>query len=152
MGNLDQLTNQYLGLSKKCVEKGAQLILWPETALPVYAFGGTYYTVENKIFNFLDSNKVSLLTGMPDIIYYFDKNKIPDDAKFSKQGNYYYRTYNAVIGLNPGSREIQRYGKMKLVPLGERVPFFDQLAFLGDIFKWGVGITGWNIGKDTTVF
>ena len=152
IGNLDQLTNQYLDLSKKCVEDGAQLILWPETALPVYAFGGAYYTIENKIFDFLDSNKVSLLTGMPDIIYYFDKNKIPDDAKFSKQGNYYYRTYNAVIGLNPGSREIQRYGKMKLVPLGERVPFVDQLAFLGDIFKWGVGITGWNIGKDTTAF
>jgi apolipoprotein N-acyltransferase len=151
-GNLDQLTNQYLGLSKKCVEEGAQLILWPETALPVYAFGGAYYTVENKIFNFLDSNNVALLTGMPDIIYYFDKNKIPDDAKFSIQGNYYYRTYNAVIGLNPGSKEIQRYGKMKLVPLGERVPFIDQFAFLGDIFKWGVGITGWNIGKDTTAF
>jgi len=151
-GNLDQLTNQYLELSKKCVEDGAQLILWPETALPVYAFGGAFYMVENKILNFLDSNKVSLLTGMPDIIYYFDKDKIPDDAKFSKQGNYYYRTYNAVIGLNPGSRDIQRYGKMKLVPLGERVPFVDQLAFLGDIFKWGVGITGWNIGKDTTAF
>jgi len=38
-GNLDQLTNQYLELSKKCVEDGAQLILWPETALPIYAFG-----------------------------------------------------------------------------------------------------------------
>ncbi len=26
-------------------------------------------------------------------------------------------TYNAVLGLNPGSRQIQHYGKMKLVPL-----------------------------------
>ena len=42
-------------------------------------------------------------------------------------------TYNAVLGLNPRSREIQRYGKMKLVPLGERVPFVDQFAFLDDI-------------------
>ena len=151
-GNLGQLTNQYLNLSKECVDDGAELILWPETALPVYAFGGTYSSVENSIFNFLDSNNVSLLTGMPDIIYYFDKNKIPEDAKYSKQGNYYYRTYNAVIGLNPGSREIQRYGKMKLVPLGEKVPFAEQFTFLADIFKWGVGITGWNIGKDTTVF
>jgi apolipoprotein N-acyltransferase len=151
-GNLGQLTNQYLDLSQKCVDEGAEIILWPETALPVYAFGGTYAVVENAIFNFLDTNKVSLLTGMPDIIYYFDQNKIPKDAKYSKQGNYYYATYNAVLGLNPGSRQIQRYGKMKLVPLGEKVPFSDQLTFLGDIFKWGVGITGWNIGKDTTVF
>jgi len=151
-GNLGQLTNQYLDLSQQCVDEGAEIILWPETALPVYAFGGTYRIVEDSIFSFLDRNKVSLLTGMPDIIYYYDQNNIPEDAKFSEQGNYYYRTYNAVIGLNPGTKEIQRYGKMKLVPLGEKVPFADQFAFLGDIFKWGVGITGWNIGKDTTVF
>ena len=151
-GNLSQLTNQYLELSQKCVDDGAQVILWPETALPVYAFGGTYPIVENSIFKFIDSNRVSLLTGMPDIIYDFDQNNIPADSKFSEQGNYYYRTYNAVIGLNPDTKQIQRYGKMKLVPLGEKVPFADQFSFLGDIFKWGVGITGWNIGKDTTVF
>jgi len=151
-GNLSQLTNQYLELSQKCADEGAQVILWPETALPVYAFGGTYPIVENSIFKFIDRNKVSLLTGMPDIIYDFDQSNIPEDAKFSEEGNYYYRTYNAVIGLNPNKRQIQRYGKMKLVPLGEKVPFADQLTFLGDIFKWGVGITGWNIGKDTTVF
>ncbi|MFI5237863.1 MAG: apolipoprotein N-acyltransferase, partial [Ignavibacteriales bacterium] len=151
-GNLSQLTNQYLELSKKCIEDGAELILWPETALPVYAFGGGFNSVDNSIFKFLDSNNVSLLTGMPHIIYFLDSLKLPEDAKYAKQGNYYYATYNAVLGLNPGSREIQYYGKMKLVPLGERVPFVDQLAFLGDIFKWGVGITGWNIGKDTTVF
>jgi apolipoprotein N-acyltransferase len=151
-GNLGQLTNQYLELSQKCVDGGAEIILWPETALPVYAFGGTYQAVKNTIFNFLDSNNVSLLTGMPDIIYDLNEDSIPEDAKFSEQGNYYYRTYNAVIGLNPGTREIQRYGKMKLVPLGEKVPFADQFAFLGDIFKWGVGLSDWNIGKDTTVF
>jgi apolipoprotein N-acyltransferase len=151
-GNLGQLTNQYLNLSQKCVNEGAKLILWPETALPVYAFDGTHKIVEDSIFNFLYRKRVSLLTGMPDIIYYFDQNKVPEDAKYSKQGDYYYSTYNAVLGLNPGSREIQRYGKMKLVPLGERVPFVDQFSFLGDFFKWGVGITGWNIGKDTTVF
>ncbi len=151
-GNLNHLLKNYLDLSQKCVDDGAELILWPETALPVYAFGGGYNAVENSIFKFLDSNKVSLLTGMPHIIYFLDSLKLPEDAKYAKQGNYYYATYNAVLGLNPGSREIQYYGKMKLVPLGERVPFVDQLAFLGDIFKWGVGITGWNIGKDTTVF
>lgn len=151
-GNLSDLLNMYLTLSQKCVDEGAEVILWPETALPVYAFGGTFPMVENSIYNFLDTNNVSLLTGMPDIIYDLNQNNIPEDSKYSGPGNYYYRTYNAVLGLNPGSRNIQRYGKMKLVPLGERVPFVDQFAFLGDLLKWGVGITGWNIGKDTTVF
>jgi apolipoprotein N-acyltransferase len=151
-GNLGQLTKQYLDFSKKCVDEGAEVILWPETALPVYAFGGTYSIVEDSIFNFLNRNRVSLLTGMPDIVYYYDNTNVPQDAKYSKQGNFHYATYNAVLGLNPGTRKIQRYGKMKLVPLGERVPFADQFSFLGDLFKWGVGITGWNVGKDTTVF
>ena len=151
-GNLGQSTKQYLDLSRKCVSEGAELILWPETALSDYTFGGAFPIVADSIFNFINRNDVSLLTGMPDIIYYASGQKIPDDAKYSKQGNFYYSTYNAVLGLNPGSRKIQRYGKMKLVPLGERVPFVDQFSFLGDFFKWGVGITGWNVGKDTTIF
>ena len=151
-GDLGDLLNMYLSLSQNCIQKGAQLILWPETALPVYGFSGAYSSVQLSVYKFLDTNGVSLLTGMPDIIYYFDKSKIPEDAKFNEQGGYYYATYNAVLGLNAHSRKIQRYGKMKLVPLGERVPFVDQFAFLGDLLKWGVGITGWNIGKDTTVF
>ena len=151
-GNLNDKLNLYLKLSQKCIDENAELILWPETALSVYAFGGGYHSIENLIFKFLDTNQVSLLTGMPHIIYFDDKDNLPEDAKYSEQGKYYYATYNAVIGLNPGSRNVQYYGKMKLVPLGERVPFVDQFAFLGDLLKWGVGITGWNIGKDTTVF
>ncbi len=151
-GNLGQLSSLYLELSRKCLKENVEIILWPETALPTYTFGGTYPTIEDSIFNFLDRHKVSLMTGMPDMVYYSVNQNVPDDAKYSKQGNFHYATYNAILGLNPGTRKIQRYGKMKLVPLGERVPFADKISFLGDLFKWGVGITGWNIGKDTTVF
>ena len=151
-GNLNQLLKMYLDLSQECANESSELILWPETALPVYAFGGTFPFVEDSIFNFINRSNVSLLTGMPDCVYYYRKTKLPEHAKYSESGNFYYTTYNAVLGLNPGIRQIQRYGKMKLVPIGERVPFVDQFAFLGNIFKWGVGITSWNIGQDTTVF
>jgi apolipoprotein N-acyltransferase len=151
-GNLNQLLKNYLNLSQNCVDEDAELILWPETALPVYAFGGTYPFVEDSIFSFINGNDVSLLSGMPDIIYYNNNSETPERAKYSDQGDFYYTTYNAVLGLNPNSREIQRYGKMKLVPLGEKVPFTDQFSFLGDVFKWGVGISSWNVGQDTTVF
>ncbi|RKY92714.1 MAG: apolipoprotein N-acyltransferase, partial [Ignavibacteriae bacterium] len=151
VGNLDNLLDVYLEQSIEAVDKGAQIVLWPETALPVYAFGGSFPKLADKIFNFIEENQVALLTGMPDS-QYFSKENIPEDAKYSEKGELYYATYNSVVLLHPGSRELQRYGKMKLVPLGEKVPFVEQLSFLGDFLKWGVGISGWNVGKDTTVF
>ena len=150
--DLHDLASSYLDLSKQAVEKGAKVIFWPETALPVYLMDGGYNYVLDSIYSFLDKNKVSLITGMPDLIYYKSGDKMPEDVKYSKAGNYYYATYNAVLLFSPRTREIERYGKSKLVPFGERVPFVDQLPFLRDFIKWSVGISDWNVGKDTTVF
>jgi apolipoprotein N-acyltransferase len=111
-----------------------------------------YRNAQDSIYNFVQKNKVYLLTGMPDIRYYTNGPDLPSDAKYSKEGDYYYRTYNAIFLFSPYTRNIQRYGKMKLVPFGERVPFVDTFPFLGDLIRWGVGITGWNVGRDTMVF
>lgn len=150
LGGLDQILENYFELSQKCVDEGAQIILWPETALPVYLLSGTYQNEVDSIYSFLKKNNVSLLTGMPDFIIY-DKDA-PRNAKYSEVGKYHYVTYNSILLLQPNQSEIQRYGKMQLVPLGEHTPFVDQLPFLGDLLKWGVGISGWNVGQDTTVF
>jgi apolipoprotein N-acyltransferase len=113
---------------------------------------GKYQAEVDSIYKFLEKNNVSLLTGMPHIKFYYDSTNVPDDAKFSKTANHHYTTYNSVLLLEPGSRNYQQYGKMHLVPLGEHVPFSNQFKFLAKIFKWGVGLGGWNVGKDTTVF
>lgn len=149
-GGLEEILKNYLELSEECTKQGAKLIIWPETALPVYLFAGTYSDIVDSIYSFLRKNDVYLLTGMPDYIVHYEDP--PTDAKLSKAGNFYYSTYNSILLLNPKSYEIQRYGKMHLVPLGEKVPFVDALPFLADWFKWGVGLSGWNVGKDTTVF
>jgi apolipoprotein N-acyltransferase len=149
-GGLEEILKNYLELSEECTKQGAKLIIWPETALPVYLFAGTYSDIVDSIYSFLIKNDVYLLTGMPDYIVHYEHP--PTDAKLSKAGNFYYSTYNSILLLNPKSYEIQRYGKMHLVPLGEKVPFVDALPFLADWFKWGVGLSGWNVGKDTTVF
>ena len=150
LGGLNNILDNYFNLSQKCVDKGAQLILWPETALPVYLMSGTYQSEVDSIYSFLKKNNVSLLTGMPDFLIY-EKNA-PPNAKYSEVGKYHYATYNSILLLRPNTFEVQRYGKMQLVPLGEHTPFVDQIPFLGDLLKWGVGISGWNIGQDTTVF
>ena len=40
---------------------------------------------------------------------------------------------------------------MMLVPFGEKVPFVEELPFLGDLIKWQVGISSWNVGKKQVV-
>lgn len=150
LGSLDNILKNYIELSEECTKQNAKIIIWPETALPVYLLSGTYSDIVDSIYSFLRKNNVYLLTGMPDYIVHY--NNPPTDAKLSKAGNFYYSTYNSILLLNPNSYEIQRYGKMQLVPLGEKVPFVDALPFLADWFKWGVGLSGWNVGKDTTVF
>ncbi len=150
LGGLQQILDNYLNLSQKCVDDSAKLILWPETALPVYLFSGAYQDEVDKIYSFINENKVSLLTGMPDFQIYQDNP--PKAAKYNSAENYYYATYNSILLLQPDKYEIQRYGKIHLVPLGEHTPFVHQVPFLGELLKWGVGITGWNVGQDTTVF
>ncbi len=150
LGDLDQILNNYFNLSQKCIDNGAKIILWPETALPVYLMSGEYEKEVDSIYSFLKRNNVSLLTGMPDFIIYTEN--APRNTKYSEAGKYHYTTYNSILLFQPNTFEVQRYGKMQLVPLGEHTPFVDQLPFLGDLLKWGVGISGWNVGQDTTVF
>ncbi len=151
-GGIEQLTHNYLDMSRQAVKKGAELIVWPETALPVFIMSGMYRDALDSIYNFTQENNIYILTGMPDIRYDEKDPGMPSDSKYSTIGKFYYRTYNAIYLYSPYTRQIQRYGKMKLVPFGERVPFVDTFPFLGDLIKWGVGITGWNVGKDTLVF
>ena len=150
LGGLDNMLENYFSLSQACVKEGAQIILWPETALPVYLLSGTYQREVDSIYAFIKRNNVPLLTGMPDFLIY--GKDPPRNAKYSEAGEYYYTTYNSILLFQPDRSEVQRYGKMHLVPLGEHTPFVDQLPFLGDLLKWGVGISGWNVGQDTTVF
>ena len=96
-GNLQEMVNNYLEQSQEVVDEGAKLILWPETALPVYLMNGTYYPEVNSIYAFLDSNNIALLTGMPQINFYFDDQKFPADAKYNKGGRFHYTTYNSIL-------------------------------------------------------
>ncbi|HEX2982077.1 MAG TPA: apolipoprotein N-acyltransferase [Ignavibacteriales bacterium] len=150
-GNLSELTDIYIGLSKQAVDDGAELVIWPETSLPVYLLSGMYGSVVNKIENFVRTEDVYLLTGMPDIFYYPDEKAAPSDVKKTPRG-LLYTSYNGALFFNPHEPDIKRYGKMKLVPFGERVPFVEALPFLGDLIKWEVGISGWNVGKEKTLF
>ncbi len=151
-GNLESQLDMYLDLSMKAKGEGAELVIWPETALPVYLLGGNYDRYVGKIRSFVDSTKLKILTGMPDVIYHKKGDDIPDDAKPIKNSDMVYQSYNSILLFEPGGYNIQRYKKMMLVPFGEKVPFVETIPLLGDIIKWNVGISSWNTGRDTVNF
>ena len=119
--------------------------------MPVYLLSGNYENEVSRIHQFVNSRNIFLMTGMPDINFYFNKNESPDDAKETKSG-VLYTSYNSILLFTPYSLNVQKYGKIKLVPFGEHVPFVEQLPFLGDFIKWEVGISSWNVSRHQTVF
>ncbi len=152
VGNTEEQLDLYLQLSDKVVKNGAQVIFFPETALPVYLLDGRNFNLVSKIKKYCDTNDVVLYTGMPHIIYYFGKSNIPKDAKLFEGVEAGYQSYNSVISFIPNVNKVDFYGKIMLVPFGEKVPLVEYIPYLGDLIKWEVGISSWNTGKDTLVF
>lgn len=145
-GSIEELLNLYFEQSDAAINKGARIIFWPETALPVYLLGGNYTYEVERIHKFVNENKVTLITGMPDINFFFDIKEAPKGAKLLRNGDAAYTSYNSILTFTPNSNGIQKYQKNLLVPFGEKVPFVEELPFLGDLIKWQVGISSWNVG------
>ncbi|MFC2133473.1 apolipoprotein N-acyltransferase [Bacteroidota bacterium] len=151
-GNVNQQLDQYLELSQKCIDEGAGIVAWPETALPVYLMAGANPREVGRIRKFVNENSIPLLTGMPDATFYYNEDEIPGDAKRTKNSGTAYTSYNSILLFNPFDHNVQKYGKVKLVGFGERVPFMDLFPFLQDLLQWSVGISNWNAGKEIVVF
>jgi len=97
LGSLQNMVENYLQLSQQAADDGAQIIIWPETALPVYLMNSSYRAELDSIYKFLEENNVSLLTGMPHTKFYYDSTKAPVSAKINKGGDYRYTTYNSIL-------------------------------------------------------
>ena len=151
-GSIEEQLQIYLELSEKTIRKGAKLVVWPETALPVYLLSPGNERIANKIKRFCDSNKVFIMTGIPDVVFYPDSSAAPPDAKKTRSGKSFYTSYNSIALFSPREKDVQTYHKILLVPFGERVPLVDVIPFLGDLIKWEVGLSGWNVGREQKDF
>jgi apolipoprotein N-acyltransferase len=150
----ESLIASYLRLLREGLKYDPHILILHETATPYY-FLEDYNGLKTKLFtDLVDSSGKYLVMGIPHLEYYDDSTKAPRDARRMKGSGRLYDTYNSAIMLEPGKNKklstIHR--KTKLVPFSERVPYQEYFSFLKDWFTWGVGLSGWQIGKVMTIF
>jgi apolipoprotein N-acyltransferase len=143
---LDQLISQ----SESILPDSPDLIVLPENAVPFYLLlpQNRYYLWQLR--EFIDSAGVPILTGLPHAIFY-SGNEGPATAKVIPETGEKYASFNSAILLSPSGDEYQFYGKIVLVPFVEKIPFSDMFDFAVKIRR-NIGVGGWDVGPDTTIF
>jgi len=149
------LTEDYAQLIRDISLKNNNLdiIIFPEAAVTYYILDPMNESKYDVLKNLIDSIKTPVLMGAPDLSIYTDTLNAPADApKYNSK--YRYSSFNSAILLEKekNKSELQKYNKIKLVAASERMPHQDKLKFLKNIIKWSVGISSYEIGKDTTIF
>ncbi|MDF1524686.1 MAG: apolipoprotein N-acyltransferase [bacterium] len=107
----EETLNTYLSLTEKAVQEGAQLVVWPETAVP------SFYQAEPELIK-----RLARLTSELDIHLIFGS---PGYEIAGRE----ILLYNRVYHLSPGGKD-EFYDKIMLVPFGEYVPLAGLLSFV----------------------
>lgn len=145
----------YMRLTRELLDSAnaprPDIVLWPETAFPFDVLGSQNRELLTSLQQRLGTWRIGLLTGLPHRIVYEDPAAAPHSARRDKRTGQRYDWYNAAAYIEQGTPNPAWYGKMKMVPFAERVPYSDVFSFV-DFLRWDVGIGGWQIGPDTTVF
>ena len=113
---LDTTLFLYRDYTKKASSE-SQLVIWPESALPLYL--AKSYQYREYVYTFAERNDVDIFTGFPD----FEKNPARKDYKF----------FNSASLFSKNREKLCIYHKNILVPFGERMPFLDIFPFLWDL-------------------
>ena len=148
LGKVQDLIHIYDSL---VVHDEVDLVIMPETAIPFRILQPSYYDDWLWLRNHIDSVGVPLMTGFA-YLQWYEQGDHPASSKSTPDGQHHYDDFNAAMFVQPGTPYLQVYKKTKLTPMSERIPYLEQMPFLQDILTWGVGISNWGIGNDTTVF
>ena len=152
VGDPNEILRTYEKETYRILNQKPELVVWPETAIPFYILLPQFAYDRYVLQSFLDSTGISLLSGVPLAYYFADSSDAKPSSHYDEFMHQYYDAYNGAALFKPHSSVNQTYGKIILVPFAERLPYADALPFLIKPLKWGVGISNWARGKDTTVF
>ena len=108
--------DRYLRMTREAARRGAQFIMWPESATP-------FYFDEDPV----SANEVRRLAGEIDAPILFGTDEIERGSPA--------RYYNSAFVLDSGGATAAVYRKVYLVPFGEYVPFGSLLTFVGPLIE-----------------
>ena len=120
----------YVELTREAAAAGAELVVWPETAVPA-----AIETGEREIDLLSDlarETRVALVVGAVGI-----EPSAPGGLP---------RVYDSAFVVTPAGAVEDRYDKTQLVPFGEYVPFQELLGFLRAVAR-GIAATGVTAGE-----
>lgn len=120
----------YKRLTEEVARSHPDLVIWPETALPLYLRREASYRQE--LQSLVQRIGSPLLVGSPD---------------YGEDGGTRY--FNSAFLLSPGTDSMEKYDKMHLVPFGEYVPW---RRFFPFIDKLVVGIGDFSPGREAKIF
>jgi apolipoprotein N-acyltransferase len=127
-----EIWSAYIGFTKEAIQRGAELILWPESAMGIsYAHHDLYRQVHEVLLpDLAKKHKIALIYG----------------------GNFHHseflgRLNSAFFIDNTGKREV--YHKMILVPFGEYLPFSQWFPSLKGKIQ---GVQDVEAGKERKIF
>lgn len=108
----DETMRIYTELSDEAFRKGAEIVIWPETATPFYFQSSSQY--RKQVLNLAIRHNGWLIFGSP--AYSYKKGKL--------------HLYNSAFAITPDGEVSGRYDKIHLVPFGEYVPLKKILFFV----------------------
>jgi apolipoprotein N-acyltransferase len=119
----DAIMDRYIGMTREAIGRGAQFILWPESATPQpYELTPA---VSEPIRRLAREAHVTFLIGSDQVL----------PIQPSPTGKPEARSYNAAYLIRPDGAIAAIYRKIHLVPFGEYVPFGRILSFVGPIIS-----------------
>ncbi len=135
---LDSTMNLYKNQTIEAVKNDkANLVIWPESAIPLYLVNWTDYLLE--MYQFTNQLKSSLFLGFP---YYQDSLKYVGQTEPQL-------FYNAATQINSDYSHDKLYFKNILVPVGERMPFLDKFPFM---WKLQFGQANFESGREYSYY
>lgn len=114
--------DKYVELMRKASKKNPDIIVLPESAIPIYPFVDN--SLKEYFFEEISDIKIPLIVGFDNVI-------LTDTRKID-------RVYNSVFLMDKDHNFSDYYNKIKLVPFGEYTPFKTKL--MEKIFTYLQGI------------